>query len=40
MTCEPQELIELAKCYKCIPKGPTMAVWIYLLCQWANQAND
>lgn len=32
----PKTLAELAKCYRCIPEGMTLAVWIYLLCQWAN----
>lgn len=37
MNCDPNELAEAAKCYQCIPYGMTPAVWIYLLCLWANE---
>lgn len=37
MSCEPKELIELAKCFETIPKGKLGEIIIYLLCQWASQ---
>lgn len=36
IVCDPKELTEASKCY-CLPKNVTLAVWIYLLCQWANK---
>ena len=35
MTCDPQELIRMAKCY-CFPKKAARQAVIYLLCQWAK----
>lgn len=29
--------MELAKCYETIPPGMVMAVWILLICNWANE---
>ncbi len=36
MNCDPSELIEAAKCFRCIPNGQQGSVQIFLLCQWAN----
>lgn len=35
-TCDPNELMESAKCFRCIPKRALKEVMIYLLCQWAG----
>lgn len=36
MNCDPNALMEAAKCFRCIPAGEQAAIQIYLLCQWAN----
>lgn len=36
ISCEPNDLLEAAKCFKCIPVGEQMAVQIYLLQQIAE----
>lgn len=36
MTCDPNELSQLAQCFRCIPPGRARQVAIYLLCQWAR----
>jgi hypothetical protein len=40
MTCDPNTLMEAAKCFRCIPKGMTKEVMIYLLCQWLKKASS
>lgn len=37
MNCEPDNVMEGARCFEVIPPGETMAVIIYLLCLWANE---
>ena len=37
MDCDPNSLIEAAKCFRCIPKGMQREVMIYLLCQMSIQ---
>lgn len=34
--CDPDDLVNHARCFKCIPKGMQREVQIYLLCQIAN----
>jgi hypothetical protein len=36
MNCDPNALIEAAKCFRCLPPGMTREMLVYLLCQWAN----
>lgn len=36
ISCDPNDLMAAAKCYRCIPKGSLQEVMIYLICQWAN----
>ena len=37
MTCDPKELVKLAKCMVCIPRNMRSAVKLYLLCQWLKK---
>lgn len=36
MNCDPSELMQQARCFKCIPNGMQPEVQTYLLCQIAN----
>jgi len=36
MNCDPQSLMEAAKCYRCLPHSRLREAQVYLLCQWAN----
>lgn len=38
--CDPDALVEAAKCFRCIPEGMTLEVWIYLICQWLERTRD
>ena len=38
LNCEPGALMELAKCFQCLPDPD--AAGIYLLCSWANGGAD
>ena len=39
ISCDPNELIQAASCFKCIPPGAQKEVMISLLCQWANKGS-
>jgi hypothetical protein len=36
MNCDPNALLEAARCFRCIPSGMLSSVRIDLICQWAN----
>lgn len=36
ISCTPNDLLNEARCFRCIPAGMQREVQIYLLCQWAN----
>jgi hypothetical protein len=38
VNCDPNALLEAARCYRCIPKGMQDEVITWLLCQVANQS--
>ena len=38
MNCDPNALMEAAKCFKCIPRKSQREVLIYLFCQLANDS--
>jgi hypothetical protein len=38
MDCDPQALIDAARCFRCIRPKVLREVMIYLLCQWATQS--
>lgn len=37
-SCDPNDLIKAASCFRCVPAGFLDALRTYLLCQWANSA--
>lgn len=37
MTCTPTALAEAARCYEDLPAGDISAIWIQLLCSWAEK---
>lgn len=38
MTCDPETLIRLAKCYECVPPGMWGSILTNLMVSWANSA--
>lgn len=36
VSCDPVSLAEAAACFECLSEGQVDALFIYLLCQWAN----
>lgn len=36
MTCNPNTLIRVARCFQCLPEAEIKAAIIYLLCAWAK----
>ena len=35
-SCDPNALMEVARCFRCLPRGSLLEVQVGLLCQWAN----
>jgi len=40
MTTDPNKLMGLAKCLRCIPRGMLREVQVMLLCEWANHMHN
>lgn len=40
MNCDPQSLLNAARCFACIPKGTQKEIWIYLLCRVVKLAKS
>lgn len=36
MNCDPKSLLQIASCFRCLPKPELTASIIYVLCRWAN----
>ena len=35
--CDANALLQVARCFKCIPQGMQLTVMPYLLCQWYDR---